>query len=299
MKKAVWSFWSLPFELHFRSAWASERHHWMAWCLSVECARRLGFETSLLTDDAGAATLVDHLQLPFDSVSLALNALGSADPHWWVLGKLYAYSMQTEPFVHIDSDVFLWKDLPARLKTASVLGQDEEEFPFGGPSHYRPDLYDRRIVEGGGWAPEEWQWYTALNGNKAVCCGILGGNDVAFIAHYAKTAMQFLQHPSNLAVWAPLTTRIGDAILFEQYFLSACIAFHRHTPASPHRPATVEYLFPTYAERIDPTAAARVGYTHLIGASKRNPKLVRRLEHRLARDFPQYYKRATGCVLKG
>jgi hypothetical protein len=178
-----------------------------------------------------------------------------------------------------------------------VLGQDEETFPFGGASHYRPDLYDRRIAEGGGWAPEEWRWYTRRNGNKAICCGIFGGNAVGFISHYARTAIRFLQCRCNQPIWKLLTTRIGDAILFEQYFLSACIEYHRKLRTSPHPLATVEYLFRSYAERIDPAAAVRAGYTHLIGDSKRDPVIVARLERRMALDSPQYLGRVADCFL--
>jgi hypothetical protein len=78
----------------------------------------------LVTDDAGARMLVDGLGLQFTRVSTELNALAKHDPDWWNLGKIHAYHLQMEPFVHIDSDVFLWKRLPPRLEHADVFAQN-------------------------------------------------------------------------------------------------------------------------------------------------------------------------------
>jgi len=61
----------------------------------------------LVTDTEGARLLVDKLGLRFTTVMTTLTALDDADPEWWVLGKLWAYRAQTEPFVHLDNDVFL------------------------------------------------------------------------------------------------------------------------------------------------------------------------------------------------
>lgn len=118
--RAIWSFWSKPYWRQRRSGWASELHHWLAWILSVETARQHYPDTWLYTDDAGAEILVGQLGLPFVHVSTALNALASCDPDWWALGKVYTYSLQTAPFVHIDADVFLWKLLPERLSHISL-----------------------------------------------------------------------------------------------------------------------------------------------------------------------------------
>jgi Family of unknown function (DUF6734) len=77
------------------------------WRRSTDCARHHYPRTALVTDD-DARLLVDGLGLEFDSVSLALNELAGHDPSWWTAGKLVAISEQDEPFVHLDTDVFLW-----------------------------------------------------------------------------------------------------------------------------------------------------------------------------------------------
>jgi len=83
--KAVWSFWSKP-EQH-RVAWPSQRHHLMAWVLSLQTVRQHYRTTMLCTDTAGARLLIDTIGLEFGHVSTALDALEHCDPGRWALGE--------------------------------------------------------------------------------------------------------------------------------------------------------------------------------------------------------------------
>lgn len=286
--RAVWSFWTKPFYTHHRRVWYSDRHHLLAWVLSVETARQHYPDTALVTDELGARLLVDGLGLKFGRVSTELTALRDSDPQWWVLGKLLAYRAQEQPFVHIDNDVFLWKALPERLERAPVCAQNPEWFPIADASWYRPCAYDDAIRAAGGWAPEEWRRYVAARTNRAVCCGFLGGNAVGFLQHYADVAVRMIEHPANQAAWRAFGSTIADNILVEQYLLAACIDYHRRRTESKYSGVDIQYLFRSSREAFNRSAAARAGYTHLIGAAKSNPELARRLEERVARQWPDY-----------
>jgi hypothetical protein len=290
IRRAVWSFWSLPFAARHHQVWASEKHHLLAWILSVATARQHYPETALVTDDAGAVMLVDRLGLAFDHVSTELNALKNHDPDWWVLGKLAAYRAQTEPFIHLDNDVFLWKRLPEAINTAPVLAQNSEHFPFEG-SWYRPGDFDLAVRATHGWLPPEWNWYVARRSGEAFCCGIFGGVDVGFINHYANVAMRIIEHPTNQMAWQLMGFKIGDNILFEQYLLAACAAYHAQHETSPFYGVHVRCLFDSTGDAFTPDRAREAGYTHLIGGAKRNDELMARLEARVAREHAQHYER--------
>ena len=105
--RAVWSFWSSPFQCYYQGSWSSPLHHMLSWIVSVHAARKHYSETVLITDRAGKRLLVEQLGLPFSEISVELERLREHDRGWWVLGKIVAYSIQTDPFVHIDSDVYL------------------------------------------------------------------------------------------------------------------------------------------------------------------------------------------------
>lgn len=290
--RAVWTFWTLPYRTNTRSPWRSSRHHLFSWILSVCTASPHFAETALYTDDEGAALLIDGLQLPFRHVSTTLNQLEQQDPDWWMLGKLHTYRQQTEPFVHLDSDVYLWKPLPERLLSAPVLAQSPEDgqsMPWYDASFCESAIRSK----GDGLIPIEWCWYrTRGSSQQAACCGIVGGNDVEFLRNYSSTVIRVLESPRNRAAFALGPDKKTYNPFFEQYLLCACAAFHR---------IRIEYLFESFDAAMSPSRAADLGYTHLISGAKANPSIADRLEQRIAHDFPAYYERcaalATGCLV--
>lgn len=289
--RAVWSFWSRPLAAGQRKAWRSEKHHLLAWALSVETARRHFAATSLITDSDGARLLVDGLGLPFDEVSTGLDLLAASNPGWWTLGKLHAYRAQESPFLHIDNDVFLWEPLPPRLLEAPLIVQNPEAFAFDGCSWYQPAEVDAAVRGVGGWLPEEWRWQIERRVGSALCCGILGGHRTDFIRHYADLAIRIIGHAANGAAWRDDAARGADSVLMEQYLLSACLDYHRAHPGSRFHDVELRCLFRDDAEAFDPDAARRAGYTHLIAGAKRDPVLAARLEARVQRDFPERHDR--------
>ncbi len=290
---SVWSFWSKPYRYHRHRTWISEKQHLLSWILSVGVASRHYPQTALVTDDEGARLLVDGLGLEFKEVCTDLNQFEEQDPDWWILGKLYAYQHQQHPFVHVDSDVFLWKPLPSRLHNAGVFVQNPEYFVYGEHTAsiwwYRPDLFDDRVRSNSGWLPDEWDWYTRNKRTLAFCCGILGGNQVEFLQHYARTAMKMAIHSNNSRAFSLMENKPGDCLLIEQYFLAACFEYYRDQESLKYANLSVEYLFPDPVSAYQEDYAKAVGYTHLIGASKKDPILAQKLELRVKNDFPNQY----------
>ena len=294
--RAVWSFWTRPFAGRCGMPWPSEKQHLLSWILSVETARKHYPQTALVTDDEGADLLVDQLGLEFTHVSTELSALSGAGPEWWVLGKLWTYRLQREPFVHIDNDVFLWGRLPRHMEAAPVFAHNPEWFPLEPESWYRPRRFTQALQEFGGWMPEEWLWASQQSSTRAICCGILGGNDVAFLRYYADLAIRMIQHPRNQRAFQHVGANAGDNVLFEQYLLAACLEYHRACKGSRYESVDARYLFDSMAQSFDEDAAAKARYTHLIGGAKSNPTLAQSLENRVARDYPKAYERC--CALE-
>lgn len=288
--RAVWSFWSKPFRAGRGSRWLNNYHAWLAWGLSVERARRHYPDTALVTDSEGAELLVDRLKLPFARVALELNALRNRDPDWWALGKLYAYRLQTEPFVHIDSDVFLWKRLPAELESAPVFAQSPETFDPARDEDGYPLRAVERTFRHSGWLPKEWRWYSSYGGRplRASCCGIVGGNRTDVLREFAALGARVAEAPENAFGWTAWADKGFCNVLAEQFLLNAVVEYRRALERSDtDRELRVAYLFPTDAAAYDPARAEAAGYTHLIGGAKRNPELMADLEARMWADHPE------------
>jgi hypothetical protein len=235
--------------------------------------------------------------LEFEVVSTELNALHSQDPEWWVSGKLYAYRAQTQPFIHLDSDVFLWKPLPNRVVSAPVFAQNPEHFTFGDENAwYRPEVFKEIFESVQGWLPEEFKWYVSGRHKQAMCCGIFGGNHVDFIRHYADTAIQMVEHPQNQTALPLLKNKSLDSFMVEQYFLAACVFYHQKHEISTYRDVNIECLFSSFETAFN--QAKQLGFTHLLGGSKRNARLADKLERRVAKDYPDRYQRCLNYLDK-
>jgi hypothetical protein len=265
-------------------------HHLLAWGLSLHAARRHYPDTVLITDLAGKRLLVDRLGLQFADVSTELERLRDADPAWWALGKLLAYSMQDRPYVHIDTDVFLWKPLPATLVAAPVFTQSPEYTHPAGSAH--AEIEDA-FAASAAPLPVEWEWARSRSTStfKEENCGIVGGTNVAFLRYYANTAIDLIQHPGNGEAWSRLPYRYAYNTIVEQFFLSACIDFYRFHPDAPLGDVRVKHLFATPNDAYNANHAARAGFTHLLGDAKGNPAVGRRLEERMRREDPAFYGR--------
>lgn len=282
---AVWSFWNKPYfegrGRNWSSHWNTEWHHWLAWGLSVYLGASHYPETCLLTDDEGARILVDGLSLPFASVSTALNGLKKEDPQWWSLGKLEANRRQQNPFVHIDTDVFLWQPFSASVAGSDVFTQNPE-YIDPGASCYRPnELNDCLSAVSGTWLPPEWTTYR-LTGDRAECCGVFGGNRLDFIHRYATAAVRMVPLPQNRRALEMLEGKNGHMILVEQYLLTAFCRFHR---------VKMSYVFENLADASQPDCATAAGFTHLASGTKSDASICSDLEKRVQRDLPKYYER--------
>ena len=289
--RAVWSFWSVPFLARRSLTWCTPLHHLLAWGLSLRLARQHYPETMLVTDRVGKKLLVERLGLPFVHISTELEQLAEVDPGWWALGKLIAYGLQDRPFVHVDTDVFLWKPLPKVVAQSPVFTQCPEFYP----NDSKPSLraIEHAFAQQKTQLPVEWQWARSRGAShfREENCGILGGTHVDFIRHYSRTALDLALRPENGQAWSQLPDKTLHNFTVEQFFLAACLDFHNSHPASEYGGVTVRRLFSSVAEACDIGHAARTGFTHLWGTTKSHPVVGRRLEERMRRDDPSYFRR--------
>jgi hypothetical protein len=269
--------------------WPSLSAQLMSWVVSLDTCRKFFAETALVTDSLGAKLLVDGLGLGFDSVSTELDALSDHAPQHWALGKLYAYRLQKEPFIHLDNDLYLWEDLPATLHTAPVLAAYPEYSGFGFQA-YNLATMKAQIARGGGWLPPELQSHrTDRKGLRSWNCCIVGGQRADFLSFYANQAIRLIEDPANADVMRRRRDNLDDMLVIEQHMLAACADHHAAVRDGPFSGLRVASLFD--GEDDARQNAGSRGFTHLIGSLKRNEDVLQRLEHRVKRDYPAAYER--------
>ncbi|MCD4712773.1 MAG: hypothetical protein K8R73_05765 [Clostridiales bacterium] len=257
--------------------------------MSVLTSRHYFSQTILITDDFGKHLLANTLKLPFDEIDLTLNDISNLDSNWWAAGKIVSYSLQDEPFIHIDSDVYFWDKLPERLIESRICAQSPEFFDKKDPSsYYKLIEFEKLISKGGGWLPEFWldltkkrQYFEASN------CGIFGGNDIELIKGYAQIAKDIIFHKANHSIWSEWPELHLGNVLVEQFFLSLFLDYQN---LNRRREITIEYIFGKdenpYAEHNNCPY-----YTHLISNSKSNSIVQRVIERYVLLNYPEYIPR--------
>jgi len=298
--RAVFSFWSKPFMAYKGRIWSTPLHHLLSWGLSVRLAKRHFDEVVLITDRRGKALLVDRLGLEFSHVYENLEDYDDVDPGWWAFGKLVSYSLQTEPFCHIDNDVFLWQKMPASLTSAPVFTQCPEHFhtawEWCGPAHVEKAFAEHHLE-----LPMEWMYARSLHPEQ-FCednCGIMGGTDTEFLRYFAGVAIDLVTNPKNHAAWNVFAEKEGFNMVVEQFLLHACVEYHRSNPQSIFHNVRMRYLFPSFEQAYEEDRAKRVGFTHLLGDAKSHPVVMKRLEDRMQWEAPHFYRHCVGLFQRG
>jgi hypothetical protein len=146
-------------------------------------------ETALVTDTPGKALLVGALGLSFTHVSTELDDYRHCNPGWWSLSKVVAYHAQQQTFIHLDTDAFLWKPLPATMLATSVFAQCPEDHPPLDTCWCAEEV-ERAFAQHNLTVPAEWEWARSRSphGFREADCGIMGGNRVDFFQYFASLA---------------------------------------------------------------------------------------------------------------
>jgi hypothetical protein len=248
LMKIVYSHWSAP---RFMSM-----DHRIILAVSVLLARQHYSQIEMVTDYQGAK-LFEKMQLPFTSVRTDLEGF-DVHPMAWAAGKMKVYSLQEEPFAHVDQDVFLFKALPQKIVEAPLFAQSYEARHLYNVSLSKtPERHVARFTT----PASDWDCYNA---------GILGGHDVEFLRDYALKGLEGIRELDSIH---PYTMTV-----YEQAWLA------RHARDCGKKVIT---LF----DHNNPSEAEALGYCHLMQC-KHSDECVGRVRRRLQKMDPNMFNRA-------
>jgi hypothetical protein len=294
--KIIQSLWTKPLLLDVQrgkvsGGWPSWDHYWASWVLSAWQGHLTHGTVDLVTDRVGAQILIEELQLPFRHVSLALDDIPrEVHPALWAYGKVVAYDEHAkcgDPYMHIDSDVYLWKPLPTRVTNAAIAAQHYEWAPQYPPFHdiyNRPRKTMRALMKHlpGAWTPH-------AEDDHAINMGIFGGNDLDTIAEYCHQVRAFVEHPDNEPGWKLIAdsgvANVGWSNMLIEQQTAYCVARQRGVPMA--------MLFEKGdMDEID-SVGNDLGYTHVMGYKKKpaTDEFIQRFERRARDNYPDAWSR--------
>jgi hypothetical protein len=265
----------------------SPEFNWFSWALSCLQLKRYYNHVELYTNDLGNEILINRLKLPYDKVNIVLSNL-EFPSKLWAYPKLYVYSLQKKPFLHIDGDVYLWEKLAPEIHHRPLIAQNIEV----DKSYYR-NLIHVLLKEDLVLPDVIANALDSENGLAAYNAGIIGGTDVDFFKDYTTEAFNFFKINSgkleriNLS---PFNT------IFEQV-LFYCLASHKGIPIACYIKDEIrDMTYPGFADFLE--VPYKTKFIHLMGAFKQNKDCCFMLARHLRESYPAFYYRIIDECLK-
>lgn len=258
----------------------SPEFNWMGWELSCLQLKQYYKRVELYTNNAGYEVLINKLKLPYDDVHVVLNGL-SFPSQLWAYPKLHTYSLQTEPFLHVDGDAFFWEKLDDEVLNKPLIAQNIEiNAPF-----YKTIL--TRLLGLDIALPEVvMERFNSNTGIAAYNAGIIGGTDIDFFKNYTAEVFRFINVNCN----KPGLLMIPEVNMIYEQVLFYCLAKQRNAGVTCYLKDKVhDMTYPGFADFMN--VAGSTKYIHLMGAFKKNADCCYMLAKRLRHDYPEHYYR--------
>lgn len=269
-----------PFKDSF--GWVAPEYHLMGWALSCLQLHALYGSVSLFANSPAVRVLIDELQLPYTNVSLSHDKLALIHPNLWALPKIYTYSIQEQPFLHVDGDVFLFKPFDTGLMDGELIAQNIE---VGTEKYYLEEQKNlmRHFTFFPSCVRDDFEGKYPINACNA---GILGGNNVSFLRDYAALAFEYVHKNAENIKYVNVNM---FNVFFEQH-LFCILAKTKGIPVSVlFRDIIPDNGYKNLGDFHD--VPFNRSYLHLLGAFKKDEFTCIQMSAKLRELYPEYYER--------
>lgn len=279
--KIIQSFWSqnLTNPLTENYGWHSEPYNWLSWILSANQLAKF-YKVELYTDQKGYEILIDKLQLPYHKVHVILDELNHYHKSLWAIPKIKTYSLQNEPFLHVDGDVFIWEKFSNELLKGDFITQNLEI-----TTEYYEEMWNE-IFPNLLYVPNEMKDYINNSNSYAYNMGIIGGNNYEYFKHYSAISTEFVDN--NKSVWDSING-FNFNIFFEQ------VLFYNMIKESSEKVSCLFSDTPNDNDYIGFGDFDKVpnqkNYLHLLGTYKKSERICNNLETYVIKEYPEYFER--------
>ena len=280
--RIVQTFWSGGGSLlQYSYGWPNAEFNLMSWALSC-CSLCEHFkEVELYTDKRGYNVLIEKLQLPYTKVHIIYDD-DLCLPQHWAYAKVKTYSMQEEPFLHVDGDMYFPKPISDEILSAQLIAQNREI----GTVYYR-SMMNRILRHPEIHLPQCISDSLKKQEIASYNMGIFGGHDIAFIRDYCNQSFEFLSS-NHMNDPTKIYAREVCNILFEQVLFAVLADKEKRFVATIGRPVCDKGY--TSYEFCNLTDYENKNFFHILGGHKGSSAICYALERILLKHYPKYFK---------
>jgi hypothetical protein len=257
--------------------WGSKQNLMVSCSLSFFLLKKHFGQVNLVCNAYGKSFMLEELGLPFDQIDLIEHEESELNDFVWSIYKLHSYAIQKEPFVHIDTDFFLFEKPPQDYLNADIFAQNLEI------NHPVYTNVRTKSIELGLKLPANIA--DAQNPAVALNVGIIGGQNVSFFKDFYALAQGILDDNGHL-----LEQNAEDLYFFylflEQHILYEAIKLQNIDIRT--------LIKPSFKVAYDHITSFKTGdiprpYVHLMGNFKQNPSSVATMHQALQDLWPEQY----------
>jgi hypothetical protein len=278
--KYIHSMWSAPamkndFDIDFLL------RNFYLYLLSVLLIKKHGYCIDLYCDKQ---TYDIYSMIPYDNIHVIDFSSDGVSKIFWIWAKIKAQMLVDEPYVHIDGDVLMFRDIIGdKLESgqySAVVQSTENQKTIG-------DWYDRVYVNTTNpylkWNNKyniDWNKYDA-----AYNCGVIGFNDMKLKHQYLNTVKNLLVDLSNDPTFQYDGNKYGGIfMLTEQTYLYNLLNENKVKPLEVIPLEEIEKCNYDWYFKVP----KNLGYCHMLGTSKYKPFVTQKIKTKIRNYFPQY-----------
>jgi hypothetical protein len=289
----IQSFWSKPFfkenddlNARFKGGWLNANFFFYSCLFSCLKFKENYGEVKLFTDNLGKELLIDKLEIPYSKVNLELNELQDYPADLWALGKVLTYSLQEKPFLHADTDVFLWDKLPVDFLKTDLFTQNlEYNFP-----KYK-EVLEIVLSEFKDIKEDLFPVYLKTKNIYAYNAGIIGGCNLDFFKDFKNEVFKIID--ANLDKLHFIDIGVFNMV-YEQ-MLGFELANHKNLDIKFLKSEMNEAFTNVMKFHVVPIKET---YIHTVGYAKKSLEMCEQLKYRLRYEFPEEYNNLNRNLIK-
>jgi hypothetical protein len=289
----IQSFWSKPFlkendnlNARFKGGWLNTNLFFYSCLFSCLKFKQNYGEVTLYTDNLGKELLIDKLEIPYSKVNLELNELQDYPAELWALGKVLTYSLQEKPFIHADTDVFIWNKLSDDLLKSDLFAQNlEYNFP-----KYR-EVLETALSKFKDLTEDLFPIYSKTKNIYAYNAGIIGGNDLGFFKELKNKVFEIID--ANLDKLHLIDIGVFNMV-YEQ-MLGFELANQKNLEIKFLKSEMNEAFTNVMKFHVVPIKET---YIHTVGYAKKSIEMCEQLKYRLRYEFPEEYDKLNKNLIK-
>ncbi len=288
--KIIQTYWNAKGE-NFDQAkcgWLTPETHWMAWALSCTLLRRFYDDVELYTTEKDAE-IFRKFNIPYTKIHTSLDCdfIRNLDSSMWAYAKIYTYSLQEEPFLHVDGDVFIWEAFNKSLFSGDICVQNVEE---------NLEVYHKSIetlfnTEGAfipEWIYENKDYPIAYN------MGIFGSNNIPFVKEYCNIAFDYYE--KNKSLFSQMHQIDPNVNILPEQYLLYILSVKKNISAFLLHNKSVkrDHDFSAFCDFTK--IPKRHYFLHTLGSCKKNPMVNEFISHCLSLENKHCYNIIDGSV---